>query len=72
LSEEFKIWYNINFGTRNPGPKDLHEYMDKTFGKQRAGVWSGVKLKFNSDDESDFADPEFSEIEEGEVELNEL
>jgi hypothetical protein len=35
-------------------------------------VWSGVKLKYNSDDESDFADPEFSEIEEGEVELNEL
>lgn len=72
LSEEFKIWYNINFGTRNPSPKDLHEYMDKTFGKQRAGVWTGVKLKFNHDDDSDFAEPEFEGMDQDEVELNEL
>ena len=53
LSEEFKVWYNINFATRNPSPKDLHEYMDKQFGKQKAGIWYGVKLKFH-DEDNDF------------------
>lgn len=52
LSEEFKVWYNINFGTRNPSPKDLHEYMDRQFGKQRGGVWVNVKLKYNDDEDS--------------------
>lgn len=55
LSEEFKVWYNVNYGTRSPSTKDLHEYMDKRFGKQKAGVWSGVKLKFHveQDEEAD-------------------
>lgn len=54
LSEEFKVWFNINFGTKNPSPKDLHEYMDRQFGKQRSGVWSGVKLKMRGEDEDDY------------------
>jgi hypothetical protein len=73
LSEEFKVWYGINYGTRNPSPKDLHEYMDKQFGKQRGGVWMGVKLKYN-DDESDFAEQNV-EVEDdmsGDIDLHEL
>jgi P4 family phage/plasmid primase-like protien len=72
LNSEFAIWYGSNYGGKCPGPKDLHEYMDKTFGKQRAGVWSGVKLKFNHE-ESDFAEPEFDGMgDDDDVELNEL
>jgi len=47
LSEEFKIWYQTNFGTKPPSTKDLHEYMDKTFGKNRAGVWANIRIKYD-------------------------
>lgn len=53
LTDEFKLWYVTNYGTRNPSPKDLHEYMDKMFGKNRAGVWHGARIKFRDDDEDD-------------------
>ena len=53
LTDEFKLWYVTNYGTRNPSPKDLHEYMDKMFGKNRAGVWRGARIKFRDDDEDD-------------------
>jgi phage/plasmid-associated DNA primase len=53
LTDEFKLWYVTNYGTRNPSPKDLHEYMDKMFGKNRAGVWRGARIKFRDDDDDD-------------------
>ena len=47
LSEEFKIWYQTNFGTKPPSTKDLHEYVDKVFGKNRAGVWANIRIKYD-------------------------
>jgi hypothetical protein len=47
LSEEFKIWYQTNFGTKPPSTKDLHEYVDKVFGKNRAGVWVNIRIKYD-------------------------
>jgi hypothetical protein len=58
LNTEFTIWYGSNYGGKCPGPKDLHEYMDKEFGKQRDNSWRGVKImydrdKFNTETEYD-------------------
>jgi P4 family phage/plasmid primase-like protien len=50
LSEEFKVWFNVNFGTRNPSPKDLHDALDRQFGKQKGGVWKDVRLKLRGDE----------------------
>ena len=72
LSEEFKAWYNINFGTRNPSPKDLHDYMDKQFGKQKSGIWSGVKLKLRGEEEEgqEEEDPQINMPDD--IEFNEI
>jgi hypothetical protein len=53
LAEEFKLWYNINFGVRNASPKDMYEYMDKTYGKNKSGIWRNVRLKFRDDEDDD-------------------
>lgn len=52
LSNDFKLWYNTNIGGKHASPKKLHEYMDKKYGKNKGGVWAGVKLKLV--EESDF------------------
>lgn len=54
LSNEFKQWFITNIGTKNPKPKEIHDYMDRKFGKNRGGVWKNVKIKLY--DESDFAE----------------
>lgn len=50
LNNEFSMWYAANHGGRGPSPKDLHEYMDKEFGRQRNQIWTGVKIKYDRDD----------------------
>jgi P4 family phage/plasmid primase-like protien len=62
LSDEFKLWYNVNFGGRPPSPKELHDLMDKQYGKNKGGVWAGVKLKFNNDEEVLVDDSEEEEL----------
>ena len=49
LANVFKEWYNTNYGNRIPNMKEITAYMDKEFGKQRNGVWSGVKIIFDGD-----------------------
>jgi len=53
LNNEFSIWYMANYGGRGPSPKDLHEYMDKEFGRQRNQIWNGVKIKYERDEIED-------------------
>jgi P4 family phage/plasmid primase-like protien len=48
LNNEFSIWYMSNYGGRGPGPKDLHEHMNKEFGQKQNQVWSGVKIKYEN------------------------
>jgi P4 family phage/plasmid primase-like protien len=64
LAEEFKLWYNINFGVRNASPKDMYEYMDKTYGKNKSGIWRNVRLKFRDDEDDDCFAKESSDDEE--------
>jgi putative DNA primase/helicase len=47
LNSEFAIWYGSNYGGKCPGPKDLHEYMDKEYGKQKDNAWRGVKIVYD-------------------------
>lgn len=75
LSEEFKMWFNINFGTKNPRPQNLYDYMDKRYGRCRNGIWRDVKIKFHEEDD-DFQEAEFEnssvEDEDDDIEINEL
>jgi P4 family phage/plasmid primase-like protien len=52
LTDEFKLWFATNNGGK-ANPKDMHEYMDKTFGKQRNGMWHGIRIKFREDEYED-------------------
>jgi P4 family phage/plasmid primase-like protien len=54
LNSEFTIWHGANYGGRAPGPKDLHEYMDKEFGRQKNQCWMGVKIKYENFEEADY------------------
>ena len=49
LANVFKEWYTTNSGMRVPNMKEITTYMDKQFGKQRNGVWSGVKIVFDTE-----------------------
>ena len=46
LKGEFNRWYDINYGGRGPSTKDLHEYMDRCFGKNRSSKWFGIGIKY--------------------------
>tara|TARA_Y100000813_G_scaffold198588_1_gene187879 strand:+ start:806 stop:3736 length:2931 start_codon:yes stop_codon:yes gene_type:complete len=59
VSEEFKLWYGVNFGGKPPSPKGLHEYIDKKFGRNKQGLWKNVRLKYHhEEDESTDSDDE--------------
>lgn len=72
LSNEFKQWFITNVGTKNPKPKEIHDYMDRKFGKNRGGIWKNVKIKLY--DESDFAEvaDEQEEDEADNIQFEEL
>lgn len=54
LNSEFSIWYGANYGGRCPSPKELHEYMDKEFGRQKNQCWIGVKIRYENYEEDNF------------------
>jgi P4 family phage/plasmid primase-like protien len=64
LNSEFTIWHGANYGGRAPGPKDLHEYMDKEFGRQKNQCWMGVKIKYDNFDDNDYNNYVVEEEEE--------
>ena len=77
LSEEFKMWFNINFGTKNPRPQNLYDYMDKRYGRCRNGIWRDVKIKFHEEDDYirgivDVDNSSSEDEESADIELNEL
>jgi P4 family phage/plasmid primase-like protien len=52
ITTEFNNWYRDTYGNGRgcPNPKDIHEYMDKQFGRQRNQVWENVKIKYDRED----------------------
>jgi P4 family phage/plasmid primase-like protien len=71
LNSEFTIWHGANYGGRCPGPKDLHEFMDKEYGRQKNQAWIGVKIKYDRDDDIENTFVEGSESD-GEIREDEL
>ena len=54
LINDFKLWYQQEFGMRKP-PKsqELYNYMDKKFGSSPKGCWYGVKFIPQEEDTTD-------------------
>ena len=53
LNNDFSIWYASNYGGRGPSPKDLHEYMDKEYGRAKNQAWQGIRIKYEEEDEEE-------------------
>ena len=53
LNSEFTTWFASNYGGKGPSIKDVREYVDKTFGVIKNGIWTGVRVKYEDDDEED-------------------
>jgi P4 family phage/plasmid primase-like protien len=64
LNNEFSNWYASNYGGRGPSPKDLHEYMDKEFGRNQNQMWSGVKIRYVRDEVENYASNTDEEVDD--------
>jgi P4 family phage/plasmid primase-like protien len=63
LNSEFAIWYQATYNTRNgPNQKEVHEYMDKMFGKITNNVWKGVSIKYENINDMEFQDDDIDDI----------
>jgi len=49
LNNEFATWHSGNYGGKGPSTKDLHEAMDKMFGRQKGSIWFGAKINYDRD-----------------------
>ena len=68
LNNEFSIWYMSNYGGKGPSPKDLHEYINKLFGRPKNQAWRGIRIRYEGNEEND--DEEFEK--ESDISSNEL
>jgi P4 family phage/plasmid primase-like protien len=46
VNQEFSLWYSQNNGGKPPGNRDLHDTLDKMFGKNKTGAWHGVRIRY--------------------------
>ena len=55
LYEEFKKWYNANYGKDVPKGKELKEFMDKRYGVNVKGAWKNIEIIYEQEyeDETD-------------------
>ena len=51
LNNDFNKWYSINYGGRGPNTKDLHEYVNKEFGRIHNQVWKGIRIRYETEDD---------------------
>jgi P4 family phage/plasmid primase-like protien len=58
LNHEFVLWFSNNYGTKGPSPKDLHEQMDKEYGRPKNGIWYGVGVKYTEKNNTENEDNE--------------
>jgi len=71
INHEYTQWFAISYGRKSaPSPKDLYEYIDKNFSKQKNTVWSGIKIRYERDnyeipdivDDDDIGDADEEEL----------
>lgn len=69
INQEFKMWWAANYGQskKEPPGKDVHEYIDKSYGKCRDGFWKGIKIKYSVPISNTFDSDDIDEIKEGEL-----
>lgn len=73
LNNEFNRWYETNYGGRGPSPKDLHEYMDRIYGKCVNAKWKGIKIKYqDTNDEDNAEENEILEEYDDNIDPNQL
>jgi len=68
-NHEFTNWHNNTYGGKCPSPKDLHNYLDKKFGKPTSKGWMNAAIKI---DMACADDDDGSDIDEGEIPENDL
>jgi P4 family phage/plasmid primase-like protien len=54
ISQTFQLWFQENNGRRKiPKASELHDYMDKKFGKSKNNKWENVTIIYNGEDDDD-------------------
>jgi P4 family phage/plasmid primase-like protien len=54
LLEEFKNWYTMNYGRASlPNGKEITDYMDKQYGKNKRGKWNNVIINYNNESDNE-------------------
>lgn len=62
LNSEFNLWYQGTYNSRNgPNQKEVHEYMDKMFGKMVNSAWRGVSINYETNP-TDFPEGDMDDI----------
>jgi len=52
-NQEYTIWYSTIYGgSGKVNPKELYEYFDKTFGKSKNDCWTGVRIRYDYNNET--------------------
>ena len=51
VQEQFKQWYQIQFGRGVPKGKELFDFMDKKFGKYKKGAWHNVAIIYDQEED---------------------
>ena len=59
LNEIFKEWYKNSYGDTVPKRKELHNYMDKRYGKYRPTGWKNIMI-YNGEDLDNPNEPEIT------------
>ena len=64
-TNEFNLWFQSNYGRGGPSGKELHDYLDKRFGKFKSAMaaWTGAKIRYERDFASVSDDFEVDEVE---------
>jgi len=47
LKEEFKKWYQSNYGDKQPPYKQLLDYLGKKYGRPTDG-WTNIRIEYHS------------------------
>jgi hypothetical protein len=53
--DEFKKWYQVNYGKDVPKGKELNEFMDKRFGIYTKQGWQNIELIADYEDQDELA-----------------
>lgn len=56
MLESFKQWYTIQYGRSVPKGKELYDFVDKHYKKNVRGVWIGIAINYDLDEDEEVDD----------------